>query len=253
MTSNQVIGNKAPGRRTGVAVWRQIADTLTTEIRNRTYVVNGRLPGEVEMAARFAVNRHTLRQAVAALQSGGLVRIEPGRGTFVQHDLLDYPLSNRTRYSENLQRQGLLPSRQLLTAREMLAPEHAERELKLEKGDKVLMVELLDEANGAPIGLATAYYPAARFGGLLEMLALGQRSTDILKHFGVLDYLRLQSRITTQMPSDETARLLKQPANRPLLCVECLDVDMSGQPIKYGETVFCGDRVQLIVNARDDA
>jgi GntR family phosphonate transport system transcriptional regulator len=243
----------APGRRSGVAVWRQIADTLTTEIRDRAYAGTGRLPGEVELSARFAVNRHTLRQAVAALQSDGLVRIEPGRGTFVQHELLDYALSRRTRFSENLMRQGLLPSKQLLTARAMPAPERAARELKLERGAKLLMVQTLDEANDAPIGLATAYYPALRFAGLPEMLAKGMRSTDILKHFGVQDYLRAQSRITTQMPSEETARLLKQPATRPLLCVECLDVDMQGTPIKYGETVFCGDRVQLVVTTGDEA
>jgi GntR family phosphonate transport system transcriptional regulator len=65
--------------------------------------------------------------------------------------------------------------------------------------------------------------------------------------------VRAQSRITTQMPDDETARLLKQPSTRPLLCVECLDVDMDGTPIKYGETVFCGDRVQLVVSAGEDA
>jgi GntR family phosphonate transport system transcriptional regulator len=35
--------------------------------------------------------------------------------------------------------------------------------------------------------------------------------------------------------------------------VECVDVDMDGTPIKYGETYFCGDRVQLVVNAREDA
>jgi GntR family phosphonate transport system transcriptional regulator len=243
----------APGRRSGVAVWRQIADTLTTEIRDRAYASTGRLPGEVELSVRFGVNRHTLRQAVAALQSEGLVRIEPGRGIFVQHGLLDYALSRRTRFSENLQRQGLLPSKQLLTARVMPAPERAALELKLDKGAKVLMVEMLDEANDAPIGLATAYYPAARFAGLLEMLAEGLRTTDILMHFGVRDYVRAQSRITTQMPSEETARLLKQSGTRPLLCVECLDVDMQGTPIKYGETVFCGDRVQLVVNAGEDA
>jgi GntR family phosphonate transport system transcriptional regulator len=241
------------GRRSGVAVWRQIADTLTAEIRNRAYVATGRLPGELELSARFAVNRHTLRQAVAALQTDGLVRIEPGRGMFVQHELLDYTLSRRTRFSENLLRQGLLPSKQLLTARDMLASESVARELKLDKGAKVLMVEMLDEANDAPIGLATAYYPALRFAGLLEMLAQGSRTTDILKHFGVQDYVREQSRITTQLPNDETARLLKQAASRPLLCVECLDVDMEGTPIKYGETVFCGDRVQLVVNAGDGA
>ena len=233
-------------------MWRQIADTLTTEIRNRTYAATGRLPGEVELSARFGVNRHTLRQAVAALQTEGLIRIEPGRGMFVQHELLDYALSRRTRFSENLLRQGFLPSKQLLTAREMPAPERAARELKLAPGANVLMVETLDEANDAPIGLATAYDPAPRFAGLLEMLSQGSRTTDILKHFGVQDYVREQSRITTQMPNDETARLLKQSATRPLLCVESLDVDMDGTPIKYGETVFCGDRVQLVVNAGDE-
>jgi GntR family phosphonate transport system transcriptional regulator len=247
------LSSSAPGRRSGVTVWRQIADTLTTEIRNRSYADTGRLPGEVELSARFAVNRHTLRQAVAALQTEGLVRIEPGRGMFVQHELLDYALSRRTRFSENLLRQGLLPSKQLLTAREIPAPERAAKELGLDKGSAVLMVETLDEANDAPIGLATAYYPAQRFAGLLEMLAQGTRTTDIHKHFGVQDYVRTHSRITTHMPSDETAKLLKQPQTRPLLCVESVDADMDGVPIKYGETVFSGDRVQLVVNAGDES
>lgn len=252
MTFSQLI-TSTPGRRSGVSVWRQIADALATEIRDRAYADTGRLPGEIELAARFGVNRHTLRQAVAALQSEGLVRIEPGRGMFVQHELLDYALSRRTRFSENLLSQGLLPSKQLLTAREIPAPERTAKALKLDKGSKVLMVEMLDEANDAPIGLATAYYPALRFAGLLEMLAEGTRTTDILKHFGVQDYVREQSRITTQMPNEETTRLLKQPSTRPLLCVECVDVDMDGTPIKYGETYFCGDRVQLVVNARQNA
>ncbi len=252
MTSERTLSS-APGRRSGVAVWKQIADTLGTEIRDRGYTATGKLPSESELASRFGVNRHTLRQAVAALQVEGLIRIEPGRGMFVQHELLDYVLSRRTRFSENLQRQGLLPSKQLLTAREMPAPDRAAHELKLVKGSTVLMVEMLDEANDRPIALATAYYPAARFSGLLEMLSSGTRTTEILRHFGVQDYLRAESRITTQMPSDETARLLKQPTSRPVLCVECLDVDMQGQPIKYGETVFCGDQVQLVVSTGADA
>ena len=238
------------GRRSGVSVWKQIADTLSTEIRDRAFALTGRLPSETELAARFGVNRHTLRQAVSALQLDGLVRIEPGRGTFVQHELLDYTLSRRTRFSENLLRQGLLPSKQLLTAHAITAPLRVARELQLETGARVLMVEMLDEANGHPIALATAYYPANRFDGLLDMLnALnkGSCTTDILRHFGVEDYVRAKSQITTQMPSDETARLLRQPATRPVMCVECLDVDMEGLPIKYGETVFCGDRVQLVV------
>jgi GntR family phosphonate transport system transcriptional regulator len=247
MAFSQLLAS-SPGRRSGIAVWRQIAETLTTEIRDRVYADTGRLPGEVELSARFAVNRHTLRQAVAALQNEGLVRIEPGKGTFVQHELLDYALSRRTRFSENFLRQGLLPSKQLLTARELVAPERVVRGLRLEAGTRVLMVQTLDEANEKQIGLATAYYPSVRFSGLLEMLKEGIGTTDILRFFGVEDYVRVQSLVTTQMPSDETAHLLKQSSTRPVLCVECVDEDMSGVPIKYGETIFCGDRVQLVVN-----
>jgi GntR family phosphonate transport system transcriptional regulator len=250
MTSDH-ISISAPQRRSGVAVWRQIADTLSTEIRNRSFIGTGKLPSETELASRFGVNRHTLRQAVGALQTEGLLRIEKGRGMFVQHELLHYALSRRTRFSENLQRQGLLPGKLMLAARDMGASERVARELRLAKGDRVLMVQTLNEANEQPVSLATAYYPAARFDGLLQLLQDGAGTSEILARFGVGDYLRAQSCITTQMPSEETARLLKQPATRPLLCVECLDVDMQGVPIKYGETVFCGDRVQLVVALED--
>lgn len=236
-----------PARRSGVAVWRQIADTLAEEIRNRAFAESGRLPSEAELSTRFGVNRHTLRQAVNALQTEGLLRIEQGRGMFVQHELLNYPLSRRTRFSENLQRQGLLPGKQLLTARSQPATERIARELRLPKGEAVLKVETLSEANGQPVNLMTAYYPATRFAGLLEMLGDGTSTTDILRRLGVEDYLRAESRITTQMPSEEVARLLRQPVTRPLLCVESLDVDLRGVPIKFGDTVFSGDRVQLCV------
>jgi GntR family phosphonate transport system transcriptional regulator len=249
--TNEPLFFPSPPRRSGVAVWRQIADTLAEEIRNRCFAATGRLPSETELAARFAVNRHTLRQAVSALQTEGLVRVEKGRGMFVQNDLLNYPLARRTRFSENLQRQGLLPGKQLLTARSQPATAAVARELKLGKGEAVLMVETVSEANGQPVNLATAYYPARRFEGLLDMLGEGTSTTEILKRLGVQDYVRAESRITTQMPTEETARLLKQPVNRPLLCVESLDVDLEGRPIKYGETVFCGDRVQLCVCMED--
>lgn len=249
--TNEAVSFSPPARRSGVTVWRQIADTLGEDIRNRCFAATGRLPSEAELAQRFGVNRHTLRQAVQALQAEGLVRVEQGRGMFVQHELLAYPLSRRTRFSENLQRQGLLPGKQLLTARGQSASEPVARELKLRKGEQVLMVETLSEANGQPVNLATAYYPARRFDGLLEMLGEGTSTTEILRRLGVEDYLRAESRITTQMPSEEAARLLRQPVTRPLLCVESVDVDLDGHPIKYGETVFCGDRVQLCICMED--
>lgn len=236
-----------PARGSGVAVWRRIADTLASEIHDGRYTADGRLPSEAELSARFAVNRHTLRQAVQALQGEGLVRIERGRGTFVQRELMDYPLSRRTRFTENLQRQGLLPAQKLLTAHGEGARGRVARELRVAEGTRVLRVENLSEASGRPVSLMTAWYPAARFEGLLEMLHEGTGTSEILARLGLQDYLRAESRITSLMPGEEAARLLRQPASRPVLCVTSLDVDPDGSPVKYGETLFCGDRVQLSV------
>lgn len=241
----------APPRRSGVTVWRQIAEQLTDDIRNRRYAPEDRLPSETELAARFGVNRHTLRQAVNALQVDGLLRVERGRGMFVQHGLLHYPLARRTRFTESLQRQGLLPAHQLLTAHAEAAPERVARQLRLEAGARVLKIESLSEANGQPVSLMSAWYPAPRFDGLLELLQQGAGTSQILKQLGVEDYVRAESRISAQMPMEESARLLRQPLGRPLLCVESVDTDLADTPIKYGETLFSGDRVQLCVCMED--
>ena len=238
-------------RRAGVTVWRHIADTLTREIRNRQFADTGRLPSETELAARFGVNRHTLRQAVSALQTEGLLRVEQGRGMFVRHELLRYPLSRRTRFSENLRHQGLLPGQQWLTARTEPASARVASELRLAEKTPVHRLESLSEADGQPVSLTVAWYPAARFPALPDLLQQGAGSSEILSRLGLSDYLRAQSRITTQMPQPEAARLLRQSADRPVLCVESVDVDTDGAPVKYGETVFCGDRVQLCIAMED--
>lgn len=246
----EALHHAAPLRRSGIAVWRQIADSLRTDIRDRRFP-EGRLPSEAELAERFHVNRHTLRQAVQSLQEQGLVRVERGRGMFVQHELLDYPLSRRTRFTDNLRKHGLLPSHQLLSACAEPAAASVARELRIAAGTEVLRIETLSEANGQPLSLMTAWYPAARFEGLLELLRDGAGTTEILRRLGVEDYVRAESRVTTLMPSEEMARLLRQPASRPLLCVASVDADLAGTPIKYGETLFCGDRVQLSVRPGD--
>jgi DNA-binding transcriptional regulator YhcF (GntR family) len=120
MTTSQ-IHFEVQGRRSGVAVWRHIADTLAGEIRNRDYAATGKLPSEGDLAERFAVNRHTLRQAVGSLQTEGWCAWSRGAACSY-NELLNYALSRRTRFSENLQRQGLLPDKQLVAARSIAPP-----------------------------------------------------------------------------------------------------------------------------------
>lgn len=251
MTSDTATSRPPLERRTGVTVWKQIADTLEREIRERLYMAAGTLPSETVLAARFKVNRHTLRQALATLQEAGLIRIEQGRGAFVQSEWVDYTLARRTRYSENVLRNRLKPARQMLAGREESATLPVAQALGLRKGARVLVAELLQLAGDQPLGTATMYFPAPRFTGLLERLAAGETVSEAMCGLGVDDYSRISSRITTQLPDESLARTLCQPRTRPVLQVESVDADAQGTPVKYGITVFSGDRVQLVVNTED--
>lgn len=61
---------------------------LATAIRLGVYPDGTALPPERELAARMEVSRATLREAIAALRTAGLVRTTRGRGggTIVDHD-----------------------------------------------------------------------------------------------------------------------------------------------------------------------
>ena len=49
-----------------------------------------RLPGEIELAKQFGVSRSTLREALRALSSNGLVQIRHGEGSFVHPEVEEY-------------------------------------------------------------------------------------------------------------------------------------------------------------------
>src|SRR5262245_66312339 len=84
----------------GVALWRQVADGIERGIADGRFASGEKLPGEMEIAETYRVNRHTVRRALATLAERGLVRAERGSGTYVEAPKLAYPLRSRTRLSE---------------------------------------------------------------------------------------------------------------------------------------------------------
>ena len=61
--------------------YQQVMRTLRERIEHGEYQVGDRLPSETELAAALGVSRPTLRQALARLESEGLLRRIKGSGT----------------------------------------------------------------------------------------------------------------------------------------------------------------------------
>src|SRR5258707_14705738 len=100
----------------GVALWRQVADGIERGIADGTFAAGERLPGEIDIAETYRVNRHTVRRALATLAERGLGRARRGSGTYVEAQRLAYPLRSRTRFSEIVGAGGREPRGQLIGA-----------------------------------------------------------------------------------------------------------------------------------------
>ncbi|THF63951.1 phosphonate metabolism transcriptional regulator PhnF [Pseudothauera nasutitermitis] len=233
-------------RTNGIALWRQIERTLAEEIHGPAYRPGDRLPTEAELAARFGVNRHTLRRALSALQEAGLVSIEQGRGTFVHADVMEYQIGKRTRFSENVLHSRRQPGGRLLRAQEVPAGAETARALGLRPGTPVLLLEMLREADGLPVSLAIHYFPKERCAGLIEAYEHSGSITSALFSLGIKDYTRAQTRVTTRLPLGDEARLLRQARSQPVLVSEGVNLDPDGLPLEYSVACFAGQRVQFV-------
>jgi GntR family phosphonate transport system transcriptional regulator len=232
----------------GGPLWRRIASEVTSDIQTGVYGPGDRLPTETELAERFGVNRHTVRRAVGLLQDEGLVRIEQGRGTFVQEDIVEYPISSRTRFSEIIKRQARSPSGQLLRAVRMPASETVAAGLAIEVGAPVALIETLGFVDNIPISLVSHHFPLERFPNLLEAYDAERKITPMFRRLGIADYLRKTTRVTARLPDGREMRHLRLSRMTPVLQLEAVNVDSTGAVIEYGETRCSSNRVQIVVD-----
>ena len=241
----------APG--SGVAQWRQIADTLRADIAGGALEPGAQLPAETRLAARFGVNRHTVRRALEELSRAGAVRIEQGRGSFVAEDVLDYVVGRRTRFSEWVRRHNREPSGRVLALREMPAPPAVADGLGIRNGEPVVLLERVGLADGRPVSLASHHFPASRLPGMEDALRRETSITAALARVGVADYLRQSTRVSARLPLASEATVLAMARGLPLLVCENVNVDRAGRVIEFGIARYPTPRVQIVFEPEEPA
>jgi GntR family transcriptional regulator, phosphonate transport system regulatory protein len=241
---------KALQRRTGIALWRQVADEIRQSVLPGL-AANERLPAEAELAIRFGVNRHTVRAAIAALEKEGILRAEQGRGTFLNdRKRLRYPIGRRTRFSSGLEDQAQTRSGKLLSSETMPAPPHVAIALSLPAGAPVIQLSTLSTADAVPISAATSWFDAGRFSQIAELYADTGSITASLVRLGVDDYTRKTTAVEARHASSEDLDLLALSPGAIVLLTRGIDIESAGRPVLYGESRFAADRVELFIDNR---
>lgn len=235
----------------GISRWRRVADVIRGCIGDGS--IAGMLPPETELAARYGVNRHTVRRAISSLAAEGLVHAERGRGTYV-HTLpsrIVYPIGERARFSENMLKQSLEPVGRLIRAERVAANAKIASHLQCRVGASLHRLDSLKVVDGVPLSRSTSFFPAERFPGIIDAYAETGSITLAFQREGVTDYRRQETRLTAERILPGDAELLSCPVDAIVLVSEAVDVDLDGLPIQTIRTKFLADRVELVLSNKN--
>jgi len=230
----------------GLQQWQIIRNRIAEDIAAGELTPGARLPTETELCRLFGTGRHSVRRAVAALAIEGKLRVEQGRGTFVEDaPLIDYHIGRRARFRQNLYSQGVVPGGEVISEQVMPPPARVARALGLSDGDLVVRLLTRGFADGVPISIGLSFHAAARFPDLAAQRQAGRSLTEIYRAAGIHDYFRKSTTIFARRAEPEEAELLHQHPDQPVLVVRKTDVDAGGQPIAYSEGIWAADRVRF--------
>ncbi|WBU61646.1 phosphonate metabolism transcriptional regulator PhnF [Paracoccus albus] len=233
-----------------MSLWQSIADTLRGEIAAGQWRPGNQLPPEAQLAARFGVNRHTLRRAVRSLAEEGLLYSRRGAGVFVAAAPLEYRLGERVRFHRNIELAGRVPGRKIDSVVTRQCDKTEATALNIPPGSKVLAVEGVSTVDYRPVALFRSIFPADLSPKLIGALSKEGSITRALAQCGISDYTRVSTRMAAALANETQAATLQIDPGGALLRTESINA-ANGRRIERGLTWWAGERVTLFLGDQD--
>jgi GntR family transcriptional regulator len=224
--------------------YRVITAALERDIRTGLLEPGARIPGEHELARRFAVSRGTVRQALAVLARRRLIRTHPGSGSFVEFggERLDWNLG----WAEALARHGAQTTARVVRLEPAELPGLA-AELGCPQSWFVVLERVRLLGNGDPVSLERSHVPlTGQTAGLLGADFARGSLMAALRSCG-LDPVSGEEWVSVHRLGLSEAGLLERAEGEAFLRLRRVMRDAAGQVAEYAESLLDPDRFQVHV------
>ncbi len=225
-------------------LYLQLAKHLRLQITSGHLGENEALPGERELAEMFAISRVTVRKALSALASEGLLTNRQGSGWFTNASPhVEQRLSVLTSFSEDMQSRGFKPGVKWLDRNVTVANPVEALALNLRPGEEVARMNRLRFADNKPLCIelsvvSTRYLP--------DPLTVEGSLYKHLRKLGNAPHRALQRLSAVSLEPDH-AELLELSEGAPALYIERRTFLKDGTPLEFVSSHYRGDAYDFIV------
>jgi GntR family transcriptional regulator len=225
------------------ARYRQVAAALRAAIKSGSYLAGSALPSQPELARQYGLNQTSINRAIAILRAEGLVRVEHGRGAFVQ----EIPTVKRVRripqgttsggsFAAEMRAAGLVPETSLVDLSTVPASDEVAEYLRIAPGDLVVRRTRHMFASKRPVQLAVSYLPVS-IAGDKEIALPDVGPTGLYARLAERGHqvTRFTEDIEARRPRSDEAAFLQLTEAQQVLVVVRVAYDADNTPV---EAVF---------------
>jgi GntR family transcriptional regulator len=220
---------------------QRIVTELASDIRVGRLRRGARLPGEHALATRFDVSRNTVRQALAALASDGLIATHSGKGSFVTFD--DRTIDDRLGWTMALAQRGVPTVTTVVRLELVCDPELAEQ-CATRSAEFVAVDRVRSIVDGRPVSFERSRVPAVGSLRTLPQRGLTESLYDALHDEGLVPARGEEWVDLGRLTEDEAALLDRAPGER-FLRARRLSRDARGHFVEHVRSLLDPDRFRL--------
>ena len=215
-------------------LYQRLRDQLAEQIANNRWRPGEAIPTEAALSAEHQLSTGTVRKAIDALVSEGVLERQQGRGTFVRRPQFQSSLFRFFRF-QTAAGERRVPESRILSIEPVPAPSAVAQALGLTPDAPVIRIVRVRLLDVEPVLAEEIWLPRSRFQPLLE-IDLSQKGPLLYPIYEetcgqVVAYA--EETLTAESVNEVYARLLQVPVNSPVVVIERLARDYAGNPLEW--------------------
>jgi GntR family transcriptional regulator len=230
-----------------IPLYYQLEHILRTQIESGEAVPGQRLPTEQELSRLYHISRATVRQALAALVSEGLLYRKQGKGTFVTEKATQTKSVKLTGFTEDLFAEGHRAETRVMEIRPVPAPERIAAMLRVTAGENVVRFKRLRSLDGGAFSYVINYM-VPEIGEKLTERDLQQHTVlHLLEEMLGIPLGTIRHSVEAVKADVEVASLLGINVFEPVLYIETVVYSAENRAVEAVDTYFRSDRYRYTV------
>lgn len=215
-------------------LYQRLRDQLADQIANNRWRPGEAIPTEAALSAEYQLSTGTVRKAIDALVSEGILERQQGRGTFIRRAQFQSSLFRFFRF-QTVSGERQVPESRILSIEPVAAPSAVAQALGLPVDAPVIRIVRVRLLDVKPVLAEEIWLPRQRFQALLkiDLSREGPLLYPIYEEVCGQVVASAEETLTAESVNDVHARLLQVAVNSPVIVIERLARDYAGSPLEW--------------------